>query len=335
MRQIAEKANVSRMTVSRVLGGGDGPVSPEVRERVLMVARELDYIPVRPVLQNRRVATQTIGVLLDGAFVFDSLVGARTFEGLRQRAFELKYDLLLLHSEQGQDLEEHKAQFLDRRCDGFIFVVPFEREEVFEMLRKYEVPAVACYTRDVPESVGWAIPDNRHCVQQGLTYLRNKGHEKIAFWASDLSHSDARERLEAYQDFMSDSNLPALFWSEDHAADRATRAAGKTVFAIDEAIVDSGATAVMCHNDERAITVLNSAKARGLFVPDDLSVIGIDDTFESAAYGVTTFRNPMKEIGWTAIDSIANLCLGGEISQARKRLPMKFVERCSVSAPRK
>jgi DNA-binding LacI/PurR family transcriptional regulator len=325
IRQVAEHAGVSAMTVSRVLRGSDGVVSAKTRERILAAVRELDYVPVRSAMQNRHVRTGVIGLVFDQIFSMKSVVGANTFDGLREAAFAYDYDLLLLRSRPESSFEQQKQQFLDRRSDGFVFVTPRQREEVLECLVRQGFPAVSCYSVDVPDGVAWIVPDNATAIRQAVQMLMEAGHKDIGFIAARPSHSDSRHRCEAYVQSMKMAGLMP-FWMESHSMQDVKQAA--------ETMLERKVTAVICHSDGFAMLLWNMAEQRGLQIPRDLSIIGVDDTPEAAARGLTTFVNPFQEIGRTAVESLIGLLQGGDVRDHCHALPMKLVVRNSVSGPR-
>ena len=306
------------MTVSRVLRGeGESQFS----DRVMAAVKELDYVPVRSALQNRHVKTRSIGVLLDGEFVFESLVGFQTFSGLSQAAFEAGYDLLLLQPKGHRSLEVQKMQVLDRRCDGFIFVVPSERPEVLEALVENGFPAVTCYSADVPPGICSVVPHNGVAIKQAVELLTQQGHQKIAMWCASDGHSDARERKVAYEQAMRNSGLKPFAKNFD----------GMRGLVVLEELLKKGITAVICHNDQRALGLWNAANVRGLRVPEELSLVGVDDIEEANERGLTTFTNPFRTIGREAVTTMLALLQGSAPSSPCKRIPMPLVQRSSVA----
>ena len=309
------------MTVSRVLRGAG---ESQFHEQVMAAVKELDYVPVRSSLQNRHVKTHSIGVLLDGEFVFDSLIGFETLAGISQAAFEAGHDLLLLQPKQHRPLEEQKMQVLDRRCDGFIFVVPFEYPEVLKVLVENSFPTVTCYSTDVPPGVHSIVPDNGSAVRQAVELLHKQGHRKIAMWNASEAHSDAYERKAAYEQAMQSFGLKPYAKNYD----------GMSVTVKLDDLLKRQVTALICHNDERALSLWNAAVMRGLRVPEDLSLVGIDDIKEASEQGLTTFTNPFRLIGREAVTTMMNRLQGVSVMQPCKRITMPLVQRTSVAPPR-
>src|SRR5690349_20383217 len=114
IRQVAERAGVSRMTVSNVIHGRSSKVSPETCERVLQAIRELEYTPVaQPAMQSRHVETRIIGLIFDSIEPEDYW-GTMTFRGLRDAAKTHGYDLLtILRAPERWMLDREELNFLD------------------------------------------------------------------------------------------------------------------------------------------------------------------------------------------------------------------------------
>ena len=324
IRQVAERAGVSAMTVSRVLRGQGPSASPATVERVLQAARELNYIAVRPILQNQNARTQVIGVVFDGIVSLKSLVGANTFEGLRDAALQRGYDLLI-HAPRPDVLQRQEAAFLDRRTDGVIFVSPRQRRSLLRVLVGHGFPVVSCYSNDVPRGVATITPDNALAMSQIVAHLVARGHRKIGFFSGPHWHSDARERRAAWTEAMCGHGLAACAdWIEDSEGDSEhhCRAARR--------LLDRKPTAVVCHNDYRALTLWDAARERGLKVPRDLSISGMDDIPEAKARGLTTFATPFEQAGRACVDAVDSLVEGRLAAEVSQRLAVGFVERTSI-----
>ena len=93
-------------------------------------------------------------------------------------------------------------------------------------------------------------------------------------------------------------------------------------------------TAVACANDLFALALWRMAEDRGLRVPEDLSITGVDNTTEGALRGLTRVAQPFEQIGHAAVDAILTILEGGDAAQASRVLPVELSERRSVAAPR-
>ena len=129
IRQVAEQAGVSAVTVFNVLRGLESRASPETRQRVLEAARHLNYLPVRPpTVQNRRTNTGNIHLVFERANVTPRDIDLRTSDGLVEGARRHGYDFrTVLRQGDAWATEHAELQYLNHSSDGFIFAVPARR----------------------------------------------------------------------------------------------------------------------------------------------------------------------------------------------------------------
>jgi len=328
IRQVAERAGVSAMTVSSILRGREGEAAPETRERVLRAVRELDYIPVRSSRQSRHVATRVIGVVFDEVDAAADFWGLMTLRGLRQGALRHGYDLLLmLRPTPEWAIGREEAQFLDRRTDGLIVVAPDRRDAVFESLVRNGIPVVCCHNAEVPEGVAWVVGENQSAARRATEYLIQRGHCRIAFSPGDLRHSFFRDRLQGFQEALDAAGISeGWVWEMEEAPD----SPGIRDL---ENLMRRGATAVLGHNDYFALAVWKLAAAHGNKVPERLSVMGMDGVFEGAEAGLTTMVFDNAQIGRDAVDSIVALLEGDDWRDCVRTVSCELVERRSVAPP--
>ena len=336
IRQVAQLAGVSPMTVSNVLRSSPGQMGEETRKRVLKAIRELDYIPVRTSAQNRHVRTNAIGIVflqeMQGA------VGYPTFKGMCSRAKALDHDLtIFLRSEPDWVKPGSESQFLDRRCDGFIFVGE-NRREISEALVRRKIPIVECYSADPPEGVGKVLGNNSDGTRQAVQHLIGLGHEKIAHIAGPVGNKEADERLSGYRNAMFDAFGPRHFefiargdtWGDLWGFLDGQDEIGKETRPLAAQVLSSGATAVVCANDLFALGLWRLAAERGLKVPEDLSITGLDNIIEGAHKGLTSISVPFEEIGRAAIDAVLSMLDGGDAGNSINVLPVSLVKRSST-----
>lgn len=336
LRQIAERAGVSPQTVSNVLNNRSGRTSDETRERVLCAVREMNYIPIpRPAMQNRHVETRAIGVVfLDEMKFLQDLrerLGWHTFAGMRDRARHYEYDLLLLFRSRPGWLEPGtEAQFLDRRYDGIVFLGQCRRD-LAATLVAHGLPTVVCYSADTPSGVASVLADNRRAMELAAHHLLAHGHKRIAHLAGPHWSMEATQRRDEYsaalrtagRDECARRIVQALTWGDNVEETRS----------VAEAILDLNVTGVVCANDFLALALWQIAEERGLRIPEDLSLVGMDDLDEGAAKGLTSIVNPFYQIGGQAIDSLLTLIKGGDYQDACKLIPVELISRSSVCPP--
>ena len=329
IRQVAEHAGVSRMTVSNVMRGRNGIVAPETMARVLAAVRELGYAPVpQPTIQGRHVETRTIGLVFDYIEIED-IWGAPTYRGMRAAARQLDYDLLTLLRERPEwMLDQEELQFLDRCSDGFIFTVPKERTRVLEALVQHQMPVVSCFVDDVPAGVATVVLDNAGAMQQAVRHLVGYGHRDIAHIAGSAERSDFCHRREGYEAAMRQAGLEPVVTQLTTLDDAGWLPEMQAL------LQNKRMTAVICANDFAALKIQQMAVEMGLSLPGDLSIIGMDDIPPAGAASLTTFRFSCEEIGHHAVRAVVRM-IGGECAQdCSKVVPVEMVVRGSVTAPK-
>jgi len=324
---VARVAGVSVATVSRALRGLDR-VSPETRERVLRVAEDLHYVasPTATSLASGRTRVVAVVAPFLTRWFFATLVSAIE-KSLRAREhhvilFDLEddsYDQRLLLSQ----------SMLWKRVDGIITLnVPMHEEEV-ELVDRLALPLVAIGS-PVPGRACVRI-DDRAAMLTAVEHLVGLGHTRIGYIGAvpqNVAHIQTpQDRLEAFLGAVAEHGLTcADGWvlGSDWTAEAAAR---------DSAVLLSGQvrpTAIVAASDEMAIGVRESARRLGLRVPEDLSIIGIDDFVLSAVLGLTTVRQDVAGLGTAAADLLLGALLDGHESTEEVVMPTELVVREST-----
>ncbi len=324
---VAREAGVSVATVSRALRGLDR-VSPETRRRVLEVAEELQYVasPTATSLASGRTKVVAVVVPFLTRWFFASLVS-----GIEKALRDHDHHVLLFDLE--ADAYEQRLpltqNMLWKRVDGVIVLnLPLMDHEV-DLLDRLGLPVVA---------IGAAVHgrptvriDDREAVRSAVRHLLDLGHEEIAYVGAvptNLAHLQTpRDRLDAFTDAMGEAGLavrPDRVLRSDWTADAAARDSG-------DLLRGPGApTAVAAGSDEMAIGVLQTARRLGLRVPEDLSVVGIDDYVLSGVLGLTTVRQDVSAQGRVAAEILLRALAGEDVGQDEVVVPTQLVVREST-----
>ena len=291
---VAKAAGVSVATVSRALRGVDR-VSPRTRERVLAAATELHYVasPAATSLVSGR--TRGIGVITP---YFNRWFFATVVTGIEKALRDEGHHVLLC------DLESHTfdarlpitQNMLWKRVDGVIILnVPPDPQER-DLLDRLGLPVVTVGNRQP----GWPSVriDDRAAMAMAVEYVVGLGHRDIAYAGTvpaSVSHLQTPfDRREAFDEVLAShgiTNRPEWTlrcdWTADGAAEHAER-----LFASARR-----PTCVVAASDEMAFGVISAARRRGLDVPGDVSVIGIDDHVHSRIHDLTTVRQDVEAQG--------------------------------------
>jgi len=288
---VAERAGVSRATVSRVMNGLS-TVDPQIAERVRRTAVELDYRPNQVARSLALGRTQTIGYVVPD-LTNPSFHGA--LRGLSRAASENGYRVLVADSAEHAEEEPMLALETRRRCDAVVLVAPrMGEDDLVRMLP--ELQPVVVLNRTVE---GAAMPhlniDWASGIRDLVRHLVGLGHRRIAYLQGPLASrsNGARERaLDAFGDIELIKIACGAMFTDGHGA------AGQ--------VLDAGVTAVVAFNDVVALGLLGALHELGTNVPGDLSVVGFDD-IPFAAFTwppLTTAWVPQEQLGELAWDRL-------------------------------
>ena len=329
---VAKAAGVSVATVSRALRGLDR-VSPHTRDRVMAAATELHYVasPAATSLVSGR--TRGVGVITP---YFNRWFFATVVSGIEKVLREEGFHVLLC------DLEGHTFDtrlpitqtMLWKRADGAIILnvppMPAERS----VLDRLGMPVVTVGNRQP----GWPSVriDDRAAMALATRYVIELGHREIAYAGTvpaSITHLQTPfDRRDAFAKVMSEAGLVCppewileCDWTAAGAFEHAER-----MFALPHV-----PTCVVAASDEMAFGVLSAARRRGLRVPEDVSVIGIDDHVHSEIFDLTTVRQDVEAQGRRAgqimLDALRGLAPDTSTDDV---LDVELVVRGSTAPPR-
>nr|WP_250649009.1 MULTISPECIES: substrate-binding domain-containing protein [unclassified Actinomyces] len=189
--------------------------------------------------------------------------------------------------------------------------------------------------QDVPTDVLAISSANWNGGMSATQYLLGLGHQRIGFVAGPASSLPARERLLGYRTALLDAGLdaPAELVRGQGFRYETGLEAGTALLTLPE---DRRPTAIMAASDVAAMGVYEAARRAGLSVPEDLSVVGYDDTFlaECAAPPLTTIHQALETMGARAIEAALDLAAGTTRTVGTVQIPTHLVERASTAPPR-
>ena len=305
LRDVAARAGVSVATASRVVSGS-APVRPETRDRVERAMRELLYVP-----SGAPAATGTIGLVVPG--LEDPVVPALV-EALEAAATTAGLASFLCGSARSRDrAAEYAHMLLERRVDGIVFVSSALAAPDLGHARLLDRGARIVFVNGRPESVhAPAVQvDERAAGRLAAEHVVALGH---AFVGLARARGSGPGRRAGWEAALLEAGLEP---EEELVADVAPTVDGGRAAATTLLGGDPRPTAIVCVNDLVAVGVLREAVARGLRVPEELSVVGFDGV--AAAWTqppLTTLEQPVDLIAETAVAA-----LGRMIGQPDAELP--------------
>jgi LacI family transcriptional regulator len=330
IRDIADLAGVSIATVSRVLN--DRPdVAPDTRETVLQVVRERGFNRSRTARGLSRGRTGFVGLTLP--HIADAYFGP-ILSGASEALYEADLRIVLCTTLQQHDREVSLLERLvSESTDGAVLMLPEESEDELRALQEQGYPFVVVDPRERP-------PDGIPCVaamhasgaKQAIEHLLDLGHRRIGVIAGTEHWHATEERLLGMRaalagaGMLPDRDLIRFSdWQEPSGAQAATELLS----------LPDPPTAIFAFNDNVAIGALNAARNVGLRVPDDLSLIGFDDTELATIVRprLTTVRQPLAELGRTGVSLLLRLIEGQRLDALRMELSTTLVVRETTAAP--
>jgi LacI family transcriptional regulator len=327
--QVAEEAGVSAMTVSNVLNGKPG-AAEDTRRRVLEVAGRLGYQPNVSARNLRAGRSGLIGVM---ALDLTNQYGLEIVRGVADALAEAERELLINATYQDAIRERERIEFLGRGLvDGVLLVAPVLEGQALEALARANLPCVIIDPRRLDVPFPRVTVDNYHGMRAAAQHLLDLGHTKIAYICGEPDMESTAVRFQGYSDAMRlagvevDERLVA-------ACDFSYACGFRTATRL---IADHRPTALIGGADLIALGAVDAARAHGLHVPGDFSVIGFDDLPQAAQSfpGLTTVRQPLHDMGVTAARALLTLVDGQQLLLEDMRLPTELMKRGSTAAPR-
>ena len=328
-QDVAKLANVSYMTVSRVVNGSD-KVKKETRERVLAAIEELSYYPNAAARALNKMRTNNIGIILPKK---EYLVSAPFYMELLL-AFEIQlrksgYNLFLgsMHDE-GQ--KDYSLLFKEGKVDGLIVFAPSRQDPALEKLVQENIPFVVVLGRSGRSKCSFVDVDNIKSVATIINYFRDLGHRKIGFVSGNIHEFNAEERFIGYKESLLKHEIlldEKLIYYGDWSLTSGYNAF-KRFYAL-----DSPPTAIFCSNDFMAMGVIKAAQDFNVSIPENLSIIGFDDLQYSSFItpSLTTMRQPLEQIAEEASRIIINRINDPDAGFVNSILQSSFIIRHSCS----
>jgi LacI family transcriptional regulator, repressor for deo operon, udp, cdd, tsx, nupC, and nupG len=333
INDVAELAGVSTATVSRALSG-NGPVLDATRQRVLRAAEELGYVASSNASSLATGRTRNVGIVIP---FLNRWFYSTVLEGAESELLSHGYDLTLYNL--GGGVEERRSVFehflMRKRVDAVIAVsLELSAEEVSRLLA-INKPIVG---------VGGPLPgvrtlsvDDVEIARLATEHLIALGHKKIAHIGGDKEYeldfhlpTNRRVGYEAALEAVGLPVQPELFQTADFTIQGGYRAAKQLL-----GNPRNRPTAIFAGSDEMAIGAILAARDMGLSVPDDISIIGVDDHELAEFFGLSTVAQFPALQGRRAVQLLMDQLHPGkrERGSSNELLPFELIVRSSTARP--
>ncbi|MBJ3784578.1 LacI family DNA-binding transcriptional regulator [Devosia sediminis] len=321
LMEVARLAGVSTATVNRVLKG-QGYISETAREKVMAAVAATHYQPNVVARGLRTQRSYTIGLMLTAITVNPFFVGVA--HAVEIAAIKAGYRVMIFNHGESADTERRGVEsFIAQRVDAVLFCTALDASSI-AMLERAGIPAIEI-ERSLTDAPCVRV-DNYVGARAAVDHLVGLGHRSIAFVGGDpaLYARDARrqksvedDRLSAYRDGIRAHGIKerpdlvrlGVYYSvESGGSGEEGRLHTEALMALSEP-----PTAIFATCDILAAGVLQALYAAGRRVPDDVSVVGFDDTLAThLAPGLTTVAQPVEALGREAFHSAVAAIEGGE-----------------------
>jgi LacI family transcriptional regulator len=318
--EVARRAGVSIATVSRVHGGIEA-VAPATRDRVRSVIDELGYRPsrsARALAGLRHDATGIVFPDLSGPYYSEVILG---YEEEASRAGQSVF-ILGTH---GRPRADEQVLELADRVDGLLVMGETVRDEVVDEIHARGLPVVLL-ARPRSGNADTVCSENVTSAEALTRHLLGHGHRKFAFLGDHRASSDVGERWRAFADTLQRAGLEPALTPTSGFRERDGYGAARELLN-GRAQPD----AVVAANDETAIGAFRVAREHALAVPGDIAITGWDDIplAEHVGPGLTTVRQPIRELGATAARLLLERIRGDRTEPHHLLLPTELVVRGS------
>ncbi|MBU2884404.1 LacI family transcriptional regulator [Gilvimarinus agarilyticus] len=326
IRDVAKEAGVSVATVSRALSDPH-KVSQARLDKVHAAIERVGYRPNMLARSFRSAKSHTIVVLVPN---ITNPFSAQIVRAIEERAQQKGYAVLLGNTHGLPEREKAYVQRVETRmADGVIQLHPDNPSSPLAIGE--DIPYVK--VSDCEASSGPRVRiDNRGAARSVVEYLISLGHRRIGVISGPSTNPHTKDRLAGFYEALAVAGIEhdhALLAEGDYTAWSGLNSAKQFCH------MTPLPTAVFCMNDEMAIGAVQTFKAQGLKVPEDISVTGFDD-ISYARYcdpSLTTVTQPADEMGRLAMDILLRLLDGQELVQQENVLPAEFVIRKSTTVP--
>jgi LacI family transcriptional regulator len=333
LAEVAERAGVSKATASKVLNSRPD-VSMDTRQRVEAILQELAYVPT-----NGPRGSMTSAIV---NVVFDDLVNLYSTQvliGVLRAASELNIELVVETIADAPDparrplSKKWVASAVRKGRLGTVIVTTEVNAAIVRALREGGLPMVVIDPKNLyDDSVVSITSTNFQGAVQATTHLLKLGHTRIAFAGGPLNSATARERFHGYRSALENAGVPddaELASYGDFTFESGVELASRFLS------IAKRPTAIFAASDSSALGALEAARRYGLRVPDDVSIVGFDDTPAAVwtAPPLTTVHQPMIELGRVALVTVQELARGGRPVSRHIQLATSLITRASSAPP--
>jgi len=320
---VAKVAKVSKSTVSRVLSGNNYGVSEETKIKVEKAAKDIGYVKNYLASSLRTNQTKTILLIIPDV---SNNFWAEVARGAQDYFDKIGYSLILANSDGDNNKQLKYLKMAQRnKVDGILINT---NDTLLDEIQSTGLPFVLIGNANSTSRFPRVSSDSYEGIKKALEYLYDNGHRKIAMVAPSNKNSalsKVSNRVNSYSDFLESHKMEFkeeyFFCCQPYLKD------GEEL-AVKISKMKNPPTAIIAANDLFAAGFINEASRRKIKIPEDISVIGVDDIPLASMINpkLTTLEKPKHLLGKVAAETIISVIKGEEVIQNNK-LPVNLIIR--------
>ncbi|MEJ6950438.1 LacI family DNA-binding transcriptional regulator [Natronospora cellulosivora (SeqCode)] len=325
IRDVAEKAGVSIATVSRVLNK-QSAVKPSTKVKVEKAIKDLNYQPNYLGRNLRRAETKLILVVLQN---ISNPFYAKVVKGIEDIGHKNNYNIMICNTDSDPTRERSYLELLlNKLVDGVILMAPeIEAEELDQISKNF--PLVQCCEYKEGTQAPHISIDNLAAGYTAISHLIKLGHNRIGMISASNRLLSAIQREKGYKKALLDAGIEFdtdLIKYGSYGFNGGLRAAKELLN------MDKSPTAIFTISDITAIGAIKAIKEKGLKVPDDIAVIGFDNTSIASMYDpqLTTIAQPRYDLGRISMEILLDIINNEDVSSKEVYLEHELVIRKST-----
>lgn len=306
IKDIAKIAKVSATAVSRALNYRSG-VSEKTRQKILNIAKKLDYQPnyvAKSLVSNR---SYTIGLIVNN--IADPFYPELAL-GIEEKANEFGYSLLLSNTNRSLEAEKRSLDMLRAKgIDGVIITtVTIDDPNIMPLVEdRFPFVLINRYCTDpyLENKTDYVVLDNYACGYKGVKHFYRLGHNRIALITGEMNTSTAMMRTKGAMQALKDHGMDLdskLVVESGYVREKAYNAAKRLL------AIKNRPTAFFAQDDYMALGVREAVLNEGLSIPEEVALMGVDDIEMASLTGVdlTTISQKKYEMGVMGVQILIN-----------------------------
>ncbi len=327
LEQIAEIAQVSRSTVSRVINN-DPNVSDKTRTKVLDVIEKIHFQPNMAARSLAGGRTRIIGVVIPTSVsaVFADPYFSLVIQGISNACNVRDHSIMLWLAEPEYERRTVRQVFSNKLLDGVIIASNVMDEPLLNSMLESDLPMVLIGRLPDQPNISFVDVDNQNSAREMVAYLLRLGYKRIGTITGPLNMIAGNDRLEGYKSALRQWNI-----NLDNSLVIEGNFAEESGYTAMQRLLPRKPEAIFCASDAMAVGALRAIREAGYCVPGDISLASFDDMPFAARTDppLTTVRQPIIKTGAVAAETLINLIEHPSQAPCQVILPTELVIRAS------